>query len=147
MNLDHTDYVADCYSIEKYMQAYPCGLEPSNGSNMWSDALGDPVQPPKARKMPGMPPKKRKRDADEKNPQNPNKLKRIGLIRMICQRCQQPGHNTRTCRNEAVKKTPIEKVQKSYGAMTSEETGNIYARMPSEKRAYFVNPTTWKSNN
>ncbi|KAH6775180.1 hypothetical protein C2S52_012741 [Perilla frutescens var. hirtella] len=194
MNLDHTDYVADCYSIEKYMQAYQCGLEPSNGSNMWPDAPGDPVQPPKARKMPGRPPKKRKRDVDEKNPQNPNKLKRTGLIRMICQRCQQPGHNTRTCRNESVEKPPIEKrrrgrpckhteddgaskrtarkmrmhnltsnsvaqrknaviarertlVQKGYGVMTSEETGNIYARMPSEKRAYFVNPTAWKSNN
>ncbi|XP_057798030.1 uncharacterized protein LOC131014162 [Salvia miltiorrhiza] len=103
MKEEPTDYVNECYSVDKYLKAYAYALEPINGKKMWPKGVGYPVEPPMIKSMPGRPKKKRKRDIDERDPHNSTRLKRVGL-RMTCQKCLQVGHNARTCKNEAVEK-------------------------------------------
>ncbi|XP_057776145.1 uncharacterized protein LOC130994951 [Salvia miltiorrhiza] len=109
MKEDPVDYVHECYTVEAYLKAYTYGLEPINGEKMWPKGVGYPVKPPLVRTMPGRPKKKRKRGQDEPDPKNPTRLRKIGGVRMTCQRCLQPGHNTRGCKNEEVKKVEKEK--------------------------------------
>ncbi|XP_057809117.1 uncharacterized protein LOC131023590 [Salvia miltiorrhiza] len=102
---DPAAYIHEYFSVERYKMAYAFGLEPLNGKKMWPDAEGYTVLPPHIRRMPGRPKLKRKRDSDEVNPNDTNKLKKNGVT-MTCRRCMQPGHNTRTCKNEPVEKQP-----------------------------------------
>ncbi|XP_057775820.1 uncharacterized protein LOC130994774 [Salvia miltiorrhiza] len=93
------EYVHDYYSIERYKRAYENGIKPLRGEKMWPHAEGWPVQPPAFSKRAGRPKKKRVREHNEKQPTNPNKLRRFGLV-MTCKNCWQKGHNTRGCKNE-----------------------------------------------
>ncbi|KAL6564263.1 hypothetical protein OROMI_015713 [Orobanche minor] len=86
-----------------YKKAYSFGLPAINGERMWPKVVGNLVEPPLIRKMPGRPKKKRRRDQDEKDPQNPHRLRKVG-VQMTCQRCFQIGQNSRSCKNEAVQK-------------------------------------------
>ncbi|KAL6534699.1 hypothetical protein OROGR_013374 [Orobanche gracilis] len=75
---------------------------------MWPKASGYPVEPPLIRKMPGRPKKKRRRDQDEKDPKNPNRLRNVGVL-MTCKNCREVGHNSRSCKKEEVPKPQKEK--------------------------------------
>ncbi|KAH6767656.1 hypothetical protein C2S52_018639 [Perilla frutescens var. hirtella] len=76
LKVDATDFVADYYTVNHYIEAYRSGIEPLNSMSMWPDAIGYPVLPPLLRKMPGRPKKKRTRAPEEKEDKNPTKLKR-----------------------------------------------------------------------
>ncbi|XP_057785404.1 uncharacterized protein LOC131002930 [Salvia miltiorrhiza] len=78
MKKEPTEYVHECYSVEKYLKAYADGLEPINGETMWPKGVGYPVQPPLIRAMPGRPKKKRRRDVDERDPNNNTRLMGLG---------------------------------------------------------------------
>lgn len=103
MKHDPADYVHDYYTVEIYLKAYSYGLERINGQKMWPKGVGYPVEPPLVRIMPGRPKKKRRRGQDERNPNNPAKLRKIG-VRITCQKCLQQGHNSRGCKNDPVEK-------------------------------------------
>ncbi|KAH6811699.1 hypothetical protein C2S51_025461 [Perilla frutescens var. frutescens] len=103
--------VADYYTRSRYMESFRYGLEPTNGRSMWPEAIGDPVQPPLLRKMPDGQKKKRRRVVDE-NESTKSKSARIFGIVIICRRCLQPGHNSRTCKNQPVEQVPKEKVRR-----------------------------------
>lgn len=105
LNLDPTELVAECYTVVKYIEAYRHGIEPLNGPKMWPTSEGYPVVPPIVRKMPGRPPKKRKRCVSEKETGDSKVLPRFGTL-TTCQRCFQVGHNKRTCKNAAVDRPP-----------------------------------------
>lgn len=109
MRHDPADYVHPCFTVEAYRKAYSFGLQAINGEKMWPKASGYPIEPPLIRKMPGRPKKKRIRDKEEKDPKNPNRLRRTGL-QMTCQNCFQVGHNARSCKNEKVQKPQKEQV-------------------------------------
>ncbi|KAH6783410.1 hypothetical protein C2S52_008369 [Perilla frutescens var. hirtella] len=129
------------YSMKNYVETYKFGIEPCNGPKMWPDTSGEPVQPPLVRRMPGRQKKKRRKALEEKEDAKSIKFP----MQMTCRRCQQPGHNIRTCKQETVVKPPTVNVNKGYGVCTFEDSGRIYARMPSEKRIHFVNPSRWKT--
>ncbi|XP_047943147.1 uncharacterized protein LOC125189985 [Salvia hispanica] len=78
----------------------PC-LHAVNGEKLWPVAEVYPVTPPPVRKMPGRLKKVRRRDPFEKDPDRPNRLRKICV--MTCQNCFQEGHNSRTCKNEIVR--------------------------------------------
>lgn len=101
MRHDPADYVHPCFTTEVYKKAYSFGMQAVHGERMWPKGVGYPVQPPLIRKMPGRPKKKRRRDADEIDPQNPTRMRRTGMV-MTCQKCFQVGHNSRGCKNEPV---------------------------------------------
>lgn len=105
---DPASFAHEYYTVKMYLEAYNYGLEPLRGKTMWPQAEGYPVLPPPIKKMPGRP-KKKRRDPDERNPKNPNKLSKTGVV-MTCRRCMQVGHNVRTCKSEPVEKPPKEKV-------------------------------------
>lgn len=49
------DYVADCYTVEKYKKAYKYGISPINGLKMWPPTTGESVKPPPHKVRPGRP--------------------------------------------------------------------------------------------
>ncbi|KAH6771697.1 hypothetical protein C2S51_010101 [Perilla frutescens var. frutescens] len=128
---DVADYVADYYTISKYIECFRCGLEPINGKTMWPEAVGDPVQPPLLRKMPGRPKKKRRRAADENEPTKSKSARIFGIV-ITCKRCLQPGHNSRTCKNKPVEQVPREKVRR--GRPSKKQVSGASEKMRATKR-------------
>ncbi|KAH6770200.1 hypothetical protein C2S52_015003 [Perilla frutescens var. hirtella] len=133
-----SDFVSECYTVMKYIEAYKYGIEPTNGPTMWPHADGYPVLPPLVRKMPGRPKKKRKRGVEEKECLSQTKLHRFGM-QMTFRRCLQVGHNKTTCKNEAVNIPSTTRVRSGFGIMEFAGTGNIYARMPGDNRVRHLN--------
>ncbi|GJX00777.1 (R)-mandelonitrile lyase-like protein [Tanacetum coccineum] len=60
--------------------------------------------PPIARRMPGRPPTKRKRDASEGNDRNWNRRSRVGRI-IHCKKCGEEGHNRASCDKRSATRT------------------------------------------
>ncbi|GKA44219.1 (R)-mandelonitrile lyase-like protein [Tanacetum coccineum] len=60
--------------------------------------------PPIARRMPGRPPTKRKRDASEGNDRNWNRLSMVGRI-IHCKKCGKEGHNRASCDKRSATRT------------------------------------------
>ncbi|XP_057774977.1 uncharacterized protein LOC130993934 [Salvia miltiorrhiza] len=85
LKVDPVAYVHEYYTIKRYILAYAFGLESLYGKKMWPDVEGYTVLPPHIRRMPGRPKLKRKRDSDEVNPNDTNKLKKNGVT-MTCRR-------------------------------------------------------------
>ncbi|KAL6576711.1 hypothetical protein OROMI_010987 [Orobanche minor] len=103
MRHDPADFVHSCFTVNVYKKAYSFGLPAINGERMWPKGVGYPVEPSLVRKMPGRPKKKRKRDQDEKDPKNPNRLRKVG-VEMTCRNCWDVGHNRRSCQKEKIQK-------------------------------------------
>ncbi|XP_057811588.1 uncharacterized protein LOC131025816 [Salvia miltiorrhiza] len=108
MGLDVGNFVADWYGVDRYKECYKFGLPPLNGQRMWPEVGDDEkVKPPLVRSMPGRTKKKKRRALEEKDPKNPNKLKRHGQI-ITCNNCNKLGHNSRTCTKMTVVRPPKE---------------------------------------
>ncbi|KAH6761555.1 hypothetical protein C2S52_018988 [Perilla frutescens var. hirtella] len=121
-------YIVELMKIDKEGR---CGLEPINGKTMWPEAVGDPVQPPLLRKMPGRPKKKRRRAADENEPTKSKSARIFGIV-ITCKRCLQPGHNSRTCKNKPVEQVPREKVRR--GRPSKKQVSSASEKMRATKR-------------
>ena len=67
---------------------------------MWPEALGDAVQPPPLRRMPGRPRKNRVREEDE-GAAATSIIRRSNTVR--CCICKEIGHNKRTCQRAPVR--------------------------------------------
>ncbi|XP_057766350.1 uncharacterized protein LOC130986841 [Salvia miltiorrhiza] len=117
---DPAEVVHDYFTIERYKKAYEFGIAPLNGEKLWPNAEGWVVKAPKCRRMPGRQRVKRKRDADERDSTNPNKLRRFGL-KMTCQKCFQKGHNKVRCQNAPVEKPKKEKGRRGRPPKTTNE--------------------------
>ena len=82
------------YRKETYLRAYSNMMKPMNGPKFWKKLGLAPSEPPKYRKMPGRPPKNRKKEEWEGS--SGNRLSRKGRV-MTCQVCFQKGHDKKTC--------------------------------------------------
>ncbi|KAH6779662.1 hypothetical protein C2S52_010899 [Perilla frutescens var. hirtella] len=138
LKVDAANFVDDCYSVQRYLDTYRYGIEPLDGPEMWLIAQGDTIEPPLVRKLPGRPPKKRKRGLEEKEIGNSSKLRSFGL-QMTCRRCQQSGHNKRTCKNPPVELPQPANVNTGLGVATFEGTGHIYMKMSCDTQVHHVN--------
>ncbi|XP_057803855.1 uncharacterized protein LOC131019198 [Salvia miltiorrhiza] len=115
MNHDPVHYVHQYYSVEKYLLGYQCGLEPVRGEKMWPEVSGFKVKPPMILKKAGRPKKKRIRGIAERDPANPNKLKKDGM-QMACKNCGGVGHNKRPCKVDRVELPTKEKGKRGQSA-------------------------------
>lgn len=97
MNVE--DLVSEFYKRNKYTLTYGTPMDCTRGTEMWSNAEGEQLLPPVARRLPGRPTKNRKKDNDE-----PIKVKKGVAAKVTkegktttCSRCGELGHNRRGC--------------------------------------------------
>ncbi|XP_020230608.1 uncharacterized protein LOC109811316 isoform X2 [Cajanus cajan] len=100
------DYVCIHYRKTTFLATYSHISMPSNGPNLWPIVHCEPIKPPLMRRAPGRPKKQRKRSIDE--PQNPHKLPRQHTT-IKCKKCENFGHNKRTCKGKTVADREIPK--------------------------------------
>jgi hypothetical protein len=87
------EYIADCYSVEKYNKIYDNCLMSMEGMDQWPTDPRKP-QPPAYVKMPGRPRKERRRELGEAK--KATKVSTIGT-KIKCGKCKSAGHNSRSC--------------------------------------------------
>lgn len=81
------------------MITYSYIVLPSNDPRLWPKAQGEPINPPIMRRAPSRPIKKRNKANDE--PRSTNVLPR-NLTTAKCKRCENFGHNSRTCKGKTI---------------------------------------------
>ncbi|KAJ1434578.1 hypothetical protein SESBI_05446 [Sesbania bispinosa] len=87
------------YKRTTYELCYGQVIAPINGEQLWPKTGGELILPPSA----GRPKKLRRREPDE--PHNPTRIRRGGNTTR-CGRCQNLGHNSRSCTTPPVNPTP-----------------------------------------
>ncbi|GKA93664.1 hypothetical protein Tco_0815650 [Tanacetum coccineum] len=89
-------YVSDRYKTSTFGAVYNHFIIPLTGMLQWPPTNYQKPLPPIARRMPGRPPTKRKRDATEGNDKNRNIVSRVSRI-IHCKKCGKEGNNYASC--------------------------------------------------
>ncbi|KAL7240564.1 hypothetical protein ACSBR2_006259 [Camellia fascicularis] len=95
-------YVHNYFSKETYLRIYSFMINPMPGEHDWIETGYDAIAPPYYRKLAGRPRKERKKAADE--PKNVHRVSRKYKT-MQCAKCIGFGHNRRSCKGPAHKKS------------------------------------------
>ncbi|CAI9299353.1 unnamed protein product [Lactuca saligna] len=95
---------------EMFGNCYKYTINPLNGSEMWPSWEGQPMLPPKRKRLPGRPKVNRKKAASEK--EGRHTISKKGAITK-CSISREPGHNKITC--PLSKKGPSTKAKKKKG--------------------------------
>ncbi|XP_058784986.1 uncharacterized protein LOC131659882 [Vicia villosa] len=103
---DPKDYVSSFYRRSTVMATYSYIIMPTNGPQLWSTNVTQPINPPVMRRSIGRPKKNRNKSNDE--PRNRNILP-ISLQTVKCKKCGSFGHNKRTCKGKRVAERAIPK--------------------------------------
>lgn len=94
------DFVDECYSKARYLEAYSPHIKPMPGMKQWAKSDMHQPLPPLIKKKPGRPKlKKRKKEVGED--EEPRFVKR-GKQPNRCSNCKQPGHNKVKCKQPPV---------------------------------------------
>ncbi|WVZ55133.1 hypothetical protein U9M48_005836 [Paspalum notatum var. saurae] len=110
-------YIADCYTVEKFMKIYGHCLEPVEGMHSWPILDRSKLRAPGYIKMPGRPKTERMREPHEKP-----KSKKMSRMRTVirCSKCKGVGHNRASCgKNQSVNAVPDQSAQGSQDANQS----------------------------
>nr|KAJ0202728.1 hypothetical protein LSAT_V11C500295570 [Lactuca sativa] len=94
LNENVEDYVATWFTTEMFGNCYKYKINPLNGSEMWPSWEGQPMLPPKRRRLLGRPKVNRKKVALEK--EGRHTISKKGAITK-CSICREPGHNKIRC--------------------------------------------------
>lgn len=88
------EYVHPSYDKDTYLRIYSHIVCPVNGPKLWPCTNMDPVLPSKIR------PPKRLKKSKRRDPDKPSQSQSISRmhIEIKCSKCQQYGHNVRTCK-------------------------------------------------
>lgn len=97
LHKDPDDFVGKWYKKPMFVVAYNHYIEPLNGITQWPVVDRIKPLPPIARRKPGRPKQKRRRDVEEGG----NRLIRVGRV-MHCQNYKEEGHNKKTCKKEKI---------------------------------------------
>jgi hypothetical protein len=95
MTEEPNNYVHMCFSIEAYKRTYQHVLQPVEHESAWPVFENPKPLPPRVKKMPGRPPKSRRKDASEPV-KSSTKASRVGT-KIKYSRCKGSSHNIRRC--------------------------------------------------
>lgn len=90
------NYLSEWFSRETYLSAYQFAIRPLRGREFWPTSEEGALLPSIAKRMPGRPTKKRRREPLEGKKKSITKLSRVGRT-MKCTLCQGEGHNKAGC--------------------------------------------------
>ncbi|XP_010521299.1 PREDICTED: uncharacterized protein LOC104800229 [Tarenaya hassleriana] len=94
-------FISTYHSKANWVATYAGNILPVNGEPLWKKTLKFPIGVPEDKRMPGRPKKfNRKKDPHE-SPRKSGQMTRHGR-KITCKRCQQVGHNSKTCKNDPV---------------------------------------------
>ncbi|KAH7847186.1 hypothetical protein Vadar_023010 [Vaccinium darrowii] len=94
------EYCHSYFHRDTYLRAYGEIIHPVHDETLWEEVAGEPVQPPRLKRLPGRPRKSRRREADEPVPGG-GESRRSCTVRCVI--CKQIGHNKRTCQKAPVR--------------------------------------------
>ncbi|KAH6824920.1 hypothetical protein C2S53_002756 [Perilla frutescens var. hirtella] len=89
-------FVDAFFHITNVLETYKHALTPMDDRNEWPKSNEPPVLPPEHVKLPGRPPKNRKKDQHEEPKQGQKKLSLKGVMKMTCSKCGKFDHNKRS---------------------------------------------------
>ncbi|KAI8548880.1 hypothetical protein RHMOL_Rhmol07G0308400 [Rhododendron molle] len=118
------DYCHPCYGKETNANIYKGIIYPINGWTMWPSSGCVPVLPPNYGRPSGRPKKSRRKEREELENPDADKLKRQNTS-LRCGKCGQWGHNIRSCKNEV---NPDIRRRPSGGLVFSRPTGKPRGR-------------------
>ncbi|KAF7150218.1 hypothetical protein RHSIM_Rhsim02G0197700 [Rhododendron simsii] len=118
------DYCHPCYGKETNANIYRGIIYPINGWTMWPSSGCVPVLPPNYGRSAGRPKKSRRKDREELEIPDADKLKRQNTS-LRCGKCGQWGHNIRSCKNEV---NPDIRRRPSGGLVFNKPTGKPRGR-------------------
>lgn len=96
---DPTSFVHPFYHKETFMLSYESIINPIPDDSQWVHVELDAITAPPLRRPPGRPKKARRKASDE--PKNAHLVRRTHQS-LRCSKCQQYGHDTRTCKGAPV---------------------------------------------
>ncbi|XP_059315899.1 uncharacterized protein LOC132066662 [Lycium ferocissimum] len=102
LNMDVSQEISSWYRKDTYLKAYSSFIQPVPNMKMWPGSTNPIVEPPEVRKMPGRPPKNRKKEIGEVR--KAGKLPKYGIT-MTCSICRAANHNKRGCPKNPMPKT------------------------------------------
>ncbi|XP_074377763.1 uncharacterized protein LOC141719285 [Apium graveolens] len=88
-----------CYTIDMFKKVYSHHVELMNGKEGWAKTAYTQPLPPNKKPRTGRPKMKRNKKNDTPAPPGATSLKRMKTS-LRCGKCQQWGHNRRTCKNK-----------------------------------------------
>ena len=91
---DPLNYISEWFKKETYLKAYQFNISLVKGISFWPTSVEGPMLPSMTKRMPGRPPKKRKKEPLEGK--NKTKLSKEGRM-LRCGICHMEGHNRKTC--------------------------------------------------
>ncbi|KAG5531535.1 hypothetical protein RHGRI_026218 [Rhododendron griersonianum] len=118
------DYCHPCYGKETNANIYKGIIYPINGWTMWPSSGCVPILPPNYGRSSGRPKKSRRKEREELENPDADKLKRQNTS-LRCGKCGQWGHNIRSCKNEV---NPDIRRRPSGGLVFSRPTGKPRGR-------------------
>ncbi|KAF7120871.1 hypothetical protein RHSIM_Rhsim13G0222200 [Rhododendron simsii] len=118
------DYCHPCYGKETNADIYKGIIYPINGWTMWPSSGCVPVLPPNYGRSAGKPKKSRRKEREELENPDADKLKRQNTS-LTCGKCGQWGHNIRSCKNEV---NPDIRRRPSGGLVFNRPTGKPRGR-------------------
>ena len=92
------DYCDLFFSVDYWKKCYTGVIHPKPSMNLWPPFENNDLQPPIARPLPGRPKKRRRRPEGEPQPRT-----RLQSTTKRCGKCNQFGHNRRSCMTNVVR--------------------------------------------
>ncbi|OMO89186.1 hypothetical protein COLO4_19872 [Corchorus olitorius] len=108
------NFLDPCYNKDTYMKAYQYSLHPINGAHEWRKLDREKLLPPLIERQKPVRPKKNRRKGPKDKNLRPGTGGRKGTI-ITCGKCQQQGHNQRSCKNPPKAKVAKKQNQASKG--------------------------------
>ncbi|KAL4347998.1 hypothetical protein GQ457_17G020520 [Hibiscus cannabinus] len=91
-------FVNNCYKTETQLQIYSNLVKPLRGPKQWPrHVTNEPILPPVIRRPVRRPQRNRRKEADEILTST-GRMSKKGVVRMTCSKCDNLGHNKRSCK-------------------------------------------------
>ncbi|KAH6764547.1 hypothetical protein C2S51_015796 [Perilla frutescens var. frutescens] len=130
-------FVDAFFQITNVLETYKHALTPMDDRNEWPESNKPFVLPPEHVKLPGRPPKNRKKDQHEEPKQGQKKLSLKGIMKMTYSKYGKFDHNKRSWKRGRPRKNVEQEIPRFSTAQTRQkcttENVRVQERRPADK--------------